>query len=328
MTWIGTGDNANAGDSAILYISPHKRSHVILEIGGSSNTPLGEFEHDKIIGLAWGSRVWDKKGRRSLHVIKPTPEAWTELLPHRTAIMFLADISFIITMLHIGPGSRVIEAGTGSGSFSHAILRAVIPHGHLYTFEYHESRAKQAILEFQEHGFLPYVTLEHRDVCADGFGDALDGTANALFLDLPSPWGAVPHALKALDRSQTARVCCFSPNMEQVHKTIDALHNHGFVEIRMFETSSRKAQVQTFKYRNMPISETMMARLNIDSNTLDFKQALSGDEVANDRTHLVPLTSKRMVISPSCPQWYGSSYLSPGSGHTSYLLFAKLLPNV
>lgn len=32
-------------------------------------------------------------------------------LPHRTQILYLADIAFIVSYLDIKPGSRVIEAG-------------------------------------------------------------------------------------------------------------------------------------------------------------------------------------------------------------------------
>jgi tRNA A58 N-methylase Trm61 len=38
-------------------------------------------------------------------------ELWTLALPHRTQILYMADISLIIFELDIKPGSIVIEAG-------------------------------------------------------------------------------------------------------------------------------------------------------------------------------------------------------------------------
>lgn len=88
--------------------------------------------------------------------------------------------------------------GTGSGSLSHYFMRAAKPLGHLHTFDFHEQRAQQARDEFKAHGLQDYVTVYHRDVCELGFTAELDGKADAVFLDLPSPHTAVPHALRAL----------------------------------------------------------------------------------------------------------------------------------
>lgn len=44
-------------------------------------------------------------------MLRPTPELWTMALPHRTQILYLADIAFITSWLGIKRGSRVIEAG-------------------------------------------------------------------------------------------------------------------------------------------------------------------------------------------------------------------------
>lgn len=73
-------------------------------------------------------------------------------------------------MLDIRFGSIVVESGTGSGSFSHSLARAVGRTGRLHTFDFHESRAEMARREFQEHGLGDIVTAQCRDVCNDGFG--------------------------------------------------------------------------------------------------------------------------------------------------------------
>lgn len=86
--------------------------------------------------------------------------------------------------------------GTGSGSLSHAIIRTVAPTGHLYTVEFHQQRAEKAKEEFQEHKVEHLVTVKNQDVCKNGFG--VSNVADAVFLDIPSPWEAIGHAKSAL----------------------------------------------------------------------------------------------------------------------------------
>lgn len=162
------------------------------------------------------------------HLVPPTPETWTLSLPHRTQVVYTPDYSYILQRLRVRPGDHIIEAGAGSGSFTHASVRAVysgypgqvetpngideeavgVPkrkkrtkrHGGVYSFEYHEPRARQLQVEIKEHGLDPLVTVTHRDVYNDGFclDDSANPDADAIFLDLPAPW----HALKHLTRSR------------------------------------------------------------------------------------------------------------------------------
>lgn len=73
----------------------------------------------------------------------------TDNLPLSTILCMLANFYYavlytmqVLTQLEIGPGSVVCEAGTGSGSLSHAILRAIGPAGKLHTFDFHKERVK------------------------------------------------------------------------------------------------------------------------------------------------------------------------------------------
>lgn len=135
------------------------------------------------------------------HVLQPNPELWTQTLPHRTQILYTPDISMILYQLEVKPGSVVIESGTGSGSLSHYFLRAIRPSGFLYTFDFHEKRVQKAHDEFKSHGLGDFVKVTQRDVCEKGFGEEVDGKADAVFLDLPAPQLAIPHAVKAMKES-------------------------------------------------------------------------------------------------------------------------------
>ncbi len=77
--------------------------------------------------------------------------------------------------------------GTGSGSFTHSIGRAIAPTGHLYTFEYHQERATKAQQEFQLHKIDNVLTSQCRDVCQDGFGmenEVNAGSNNVVLLSI------------------------------------------------------------------------------------------------------------------------------------------------
>lgn len=204
------------------------------------NNRFGVFNHTDLIGLPYGTKVSSRNGRGFVYVLRPTPELWTLSLPHRTQILYIADIAFIISCLNIRPGSSVIEAGTGSGSFSHSVARTIGPSGRLHSYEFHEERATKARDEFALHG-MTMVELSHRNVCQQGF--ALLDEADAVFLDLPAPWEAVPHAKLAMKKNRVTHICCFSPCIEQVLRTVNALNRSGFTDLTMYETLLRPHEV-------------------------------------------------------------------------------------
>jgi tRNA (adenine57-N1/adenine58-N1)-methyltransferase len=67
-----------------------------------------------------------------------------------------------------------------------------------------------------------------------GFDPIADGSADAVFLDVPEPWLAVPEASRCLKPSR--KLCSYSPCIEQVMKTCVALRANGFHSIRTLET--------------------------------------------------------------------------------------------
>ena len=75
------------------------------------NNRFGVFRHSDFIGVPYGTKVASRNGRGFVYILRPTPELWTLALPHRTQILYIADIAFITTWLSIRPGSVVIEAG-------------------------------------------------------------------------------------------------------------------------------------------------------------------------------------------------------------------------
>ena len=162
--------------------------------------------------------------------------------------------------LELRPGVRVCESGTGSGSLSTSIAKAVMPSGRLYTFEFNEGRVGRAKTDFKTLGIAPYVTVTHRDVLSNGFllgaaddneGGVTESSIDAVFLDLPRPHVAVTHAFKVLRRK--GKLCNFSPCIEQVQKASQEMARLGFYNIKTIECLSR--EINTRKHQYTPLTK-------------------------------------------------------------------------
>lgn len=207
-----------------------------------------------------------------IHILPPTPEVWTTSLPHRTQVVYTPDYSYILHRIRARPGSVLIEAGSGSGSFTHASVRAVYNgypaegqrKGKVFSFEFHEQRYHKMKKELSDHGVEGLVHLTHRDVYNGGFlVDGKSPEAEAIFLDLPAPWEALPHLsrrrpesllgansttatnegaewVSPLSPNKSAYLCTFSPCIEQVTRTVSAMRRLGWVDIDMIEIANRK----------------------------------------------------------------------------------------
>ncbi|KAK9247625.1 tRNA methyltransferase complex GCD14 subunit-domain-containing protein [Lipomyces tetrasporus] len=214
------------------------------QTGSALHTRFGSFQHNSMISSKYGNQLASSSSTQAgfIHLLHPTPELWSMSLPHRTQIVYTPDASYIVQRLRIRPGSRVIEAGTGSASFTHALARTVAKNGRIWTFEFHEPRYGIAKKEIEEHGLDSVVKCSHGDVCKDGFISACDENldASAVFLDLPSPWIAIPHLKTVISKKKIVRICCFSPCMEQVQRTIEALQKEGWLDIEMVEVSCKR----------------------------------------------------------------------------------------
>ncbi|KAK2748963.1 tRNA (adenine-N(1)-)-methyltransferase catalytic subunit trm61 [Myotisia sp. PD_48] len=206
-----------------------------------------------------------------IHLLPPTPEYWTASLPHRTQVVYTPDYSYILHRLRVRPGSTIIEAGSGSGSFTHASSRAVFSgypsdapdssssrRGRVCSFEFHAQRVERIRQEIVDHGLEEIVTVGHRDVCEEGFllEDNESPKANAIFLDLPAPWLALPHLTREttngnaspLDPASPVHICTFSPCLEQVQQTVSTLRQYGWLFISMVEISHKNIEVWRERY--------------------------------------------------------------------------------
>jgi len=112
------------GDTVILYINPQAmyaiQAQSVIEnrkgekVENVMQTKYGALKISSLFGKQFGSKVSLSNGWA--YVLYPTPELWTQTLPHRTQIIYTPDISLIMFMLELKPGSIVVESGNVSAT--------------------------------------------------------------------------------------------------------------------------------------------------------------------------------------------------------------------
>lgn len=309
------------GDTVMVYLSVQNIYSINICKGNVFQTKYGALKHDDIIGSRYGTRVSCTRGW--VYILFPTPELWTLTLPHRTQILYTADISLVTMQLDLKPGSVVYEAGTGSGSLSHALARTIAPNGHLYTFDFHEKRVAIAQEEFKSHGLSDIVTVQQRDVCADGFG--VSGGADAVFLDLPRPWEVMESAHQVL-QPNGGRLCSFSPCIEQVIKTCHALTKIGFSDLTTMECVLRPYDV---KKVNMPLLDLAFQDTTKSENSFSNQSITENKELEEEsspkKSKVMFTRNQRRDTTTAATFWSALPALQI-TGHTGYLTFATLYP--
>ncbi|KAL5540632.1 hypothetical protein UlMin_043207 [Ulmus minor] len=289
------------GDLVIVYERhDHMKAIKVCE-GSVLQNRFGVFKHSDWIGKPFGTKVFSNKGG-FVYLLAPTPELWTLVLSHRTQILYIADISFVIMYLELVPGCVVLESGTGSGSLTTSLARAVAPTGRVYTFDFHEQRAASAREDFEKTGLSNFVTVGVRDIQGEGFPDELSGMADSVFLDLPQPWLAIPSAAKML--KQDGVLCSFSPCIEQVQRACETLRSN-FADIRTFEILLRTYEVREGKMESCQGDE------GLSPLALPRKRRQRTSEGSNVEEN----SRSSVAIARPC---------SEAKGHTGYLTFARL----
>jgi len=269
-----------AGQLVVIFESFDNLNFVYATPKSIFSNRNGNFHHDDFIGKTFGCKIRSRcnRGYGFCYLLKPTPELWARSLNHRTQIVHELDASMICFYLNLKPNMLVCETGTGSGAMSHAIMRTIAPQGKLHTYEFNKTRADQARKEFEKNGLSHLVTVHHKDVCGKaslekpdnetkasskgegskanankdmGGGFGLPGqTVSAVFLDLPEPWHAIPHA--AFSLQPNGRIASYSPCVEQTQRTVVAMRKAGFHSIKTMEFRIRENYVDEVEYEPPP----------------------------------------------------------------------------
>jgi len=229
---------------AVLFIDRKGRRYLKMLQRGKKILIRGELLADDLIGREEGSRIKFSKGEAFL-VLRPTYADLIPQLPRAAQVIYPKDTGPLLIWGDVFPGARVIEAGTGAGAFTIALLRAVGPGGCVTSYEIREdfaAKARSNVAAF--YGEAPNWTIKLGDI----YEGAAETGIDRMFLDLPEPWRAVDSASKALRPGGV--LVCYVPTTLQLKDTCEALQQSPyFGQIESFETMLRHWQVKGMSVR-------------------------------------------------------------------------------
>ncbi|MGQ0550448.1 MAG: tRNA (adenine-N1)-methyltransferase [Armatimonadota bacterium] len=229
----------SAGDP-VLLIDRKQRTYLIwLTPGGAYDLRGGRISHDHLIDLSEGSTVETSRGEPLL-ALRPTLADYVLAMPRGAQVIYPKDLATILLLADIYPGATVVEAGTGSGALTMALVRAVGPHGRVFSYEVREEFLRGAARNIVRYlGETPTLTLRLHDI-ATGIPD---GPADRIVLDLPEPWRVVPPVLAALRGGGV--LLAYLPTTVQVSQIVESFRSsRGFALIETVETLQRPWHIE------------------------------------------------------------------------------------
>jgi len=223
------------GERVLLLDAKGRRYLVRLQEGGTFHFHGGAVRHDDLLGRQEGVVVSSASGA-SLAAYRPRLADFILKMPRGAQVVYPKDVGAILIFADVSPGARVLEAGTGSGSLTISLARAVGESGRVVSYELRPDHHDQAVRNVETYfGTIPaHVELREGDV-VEAAAEA--GRYSQIVLDLPQPWDCIDLACRVLEPGGV--FCAYLPTTVQVQQLGLALEEAGFRDLETFETLMR-----------------------------------------------------------------------------------------
>lgn len=217
----------------IILVSPKgKRSLRRLMPGQDVHGTDGVIPAAALSEVDFGTEILTLQGV-PYRILKPTLYDLVRGVRRQTQIIYPKDIGYICMRLGVGNGTRVIEAGSGSGSLTVALSWFSGDRGHVYTYEARQEFYDLCKRNLEWAGVGQNVTQHLRDV-QQGF-DQTD--ADALFLDVRTPWEYLEQVAAAVRPG--AALAFLVPTVDQVSLLLKGMEVGPFFDIEVEEVLVR-----------------------------------------------------------------------------------------
>lgn len=228
------------GEQVLLIDQRGKRHLLFLRKSETFHGDRGWIAHDTIIGQPEGSWVRSSLGLRYL-AVRPTLAEFVLEMPRGAQVIYPKDLAIILFWADIHPGCQVLEAGTGSGALTLALLRAVGPEGRVITYEQREEFARRALANIHMRmGEVSNLMLRPRPVEE---GIAEEAPVDRVILDLPEPWTLTGPVARVLRPGGI--FVAYLPTIIQSHQLVEALRREPWwALVETFETLMRPWNIE------------------------------------------------------------------------------------
>jgi tRNA (adenine57-N1/adenine58-N1)-methyltransferase len=240
---------AREGDLVLLVGQDRKRYLIRLKAGESWFSHRGGIPHTSLIGQPLGRTVYTANPKGAFGsgypylALEPSTGDLIQDLPRSSQIIYGKDAAQIVFRLNLYPGRTVVECGTGSGALTLVLGRAVMPTGHVYSYETRPEAFDVAKANLKDAGLLPYVTLYNEDIS----GGLRETEVDAVFMDVREPWRFLDHAWNALKGS--GFYGALAPTTNQVTELLAELHARPFGDIAVEEVLVRSYKPVATRFR-------------------------------------------------------------------------------
>ncbi len=208
------------GTPANILLPDKSVKTIIIEREGKTHTKYGIIHHDKLVELEWGGKVKTSTGATA-RIFKPTlQDIEMNLFRRKSQVIYPKDSMIMIMLSGIKEGSKVGEAGVGSGFLTAYILEKIGDKGTYRGYDIRSDMIKIATDNLK----IVYPDREINITKKDIRKGIVDSNYDAFFLDMPDPWNAMEPLHKSL--KNCGRIIVFVPTINQVIKVTRSVQDN------------------------------------------------------------------------------------------------------
>ncbi len=225
------------GERVILI--DERGKNYLVQVGYKElHTDFGVVKLGEAIGNDSGIRLKSHIGR-DFAVIRPSIVDYLQKLRRGPQVILPKDAGQIVAHTGLGPGSFVVDSGTGSGFLAIFLGNLVRPNGRVISYEVRNDFAAIAEENIRIAGLNEFVEVKLNDI----YVGIEEKNVDLITLDLPQPEIVIPHANLALKPG--GHLAAFTPCIEHLQRLYREFPKFNFANIRTIECIVRDFEVRS-----------------------------------------------------------------------------------